>query len=250
MINRKFISLVLFLLLALVVTGCTSSENQSDTTGAITEDVAALQEALESKSAEITSLENDLKSSAEQLAEVINKLKDMETQQSQSSNNLLSSALDVLEALDAKDMNALQALSHPSTPIRFTPYAYVDPNSDLTFAASAFPTLINDPTLYLWGAYDGSGDPMNLTFDAYFDTFVYDEDYLNPHMIGINNVIGQGNSLNNVSSIYSNASFVEFHFTGFDPQYFGMDWTSLILVFEQVAGDWKLVAIVHNQWTI
>lgn len=248
MINRKIISLILFILLALVVTSCTASDNPSNTTD---EDLAALQEALESKSAQITSLENDLKSTSEQLSEVLNKLKDMETQQSQaSSTNLLSSALDVLEALDVKDMNALQALSHPSTPVRFTPYAYVDPSSDLSFAASAFPTLISDPTLYLWGAYDGSGDPMNLTFDAYLDAFVYDEDYLNPHMIGINNVIGQGNSLNNVSSIYSNASFVEFHFTGFDPQYAGMDWTSLILVFEQVAGDWKLIAIVHNQWTI
>lgn len=253
--NRKFISLVLLVFVVFALSACTPTQEPAETTEtevadttADDEKLNALEEELEAKSAEITSLENELESAAEKLEETVTKLEALQSMSS--STNLLSTAIDVLEALDIKDMTALQSLSHPSTPIRFTPYAYVDTSNDLTFSANAFPTLINDPTIYTWGEYDGSGDPMNLTFDAYLDAFVYDEDYLNPHMIGINNVIGQGNSINNVSSVYPNATFVEFHFTGFDPQYGGLDWTSLILVFEQVAGDWKLIAIVHNQWTI
>lgn len=253
--NRKFISLILLLFVVFAISACAPTQDPAETTettvatiAAEEEKLNALEEELDAKTAEITSLENELKSAAETLEETVSKLEALESMSS--STNLLSTAIDVLEALDIKDMSALQSFSHPSTPIRFTPYAYVDISSDLTFSASAFPTLINDPTIYTWGAYDGSGDPMNLTFDAYLDAFVYDEDYLNPHMVGINNIIGQGNSINNVSSVYPSASFVEFHFTGFDPQYGGLDWTSLILVFEQVAGDWKLIAIVHNQWTI
>jgi hypothetical protein len=29
-----------------------------------------------------------------------------------------------------------------------------------------------------------------------------------------------------------------------------MDWQSLRLVFEETAGNWYLVGIVHDQWTI
>jgi hypothetical protein len=43
---------------------------------------------------------------------------------------------------------------------------------------------------------------------------------------------------------------VEYYFPGFEAQYEGMDWKSLRLVFEQHQGSWKLVGIIHNEWTI
>ena len=137
--------------------------------------------------------------------------------------SLLATSLNVLAALEAKDMNALATYTDPSQGIRFSPYAYVDVANDLVFQTSVFPQLINDTTVYTWGSYDGSGEPMSLTFEAYFDDFVYDADYLNPHVIGLNQIIGQGNSLVNLSTEYPNAEFVEFHFTGFDSQYQGID---------------------------
>ena len=63
-------------------------------------------------------------------------------------------------------------------------------------------------------------------------------------------LIGKGNTLNNIAQVYPNGEFVEFHFTGFDTQYEGMDWTSLRLVFEENNGTWFLIGIVHDQWTI
>ena len=69
-------------------------------------------------------------------------------------------------------------------------------------------------------------------------------------MIGNNTAIGSGNIIDNVPTEYPDGEFVEFHFTGFDSQYEGMDWRSLRLVFEEHAGAWHLVGIVHGQWTI
>ena len=62
--------------------------------------------------------------------------------------------------------------------------------------------------------------------------------------------MGQGNTLINSSEIYKDAIIIEYHFSGFDPQYEGMDWRSLRLAFEKVNDIWYLVGIIHDQWTI
>ncbi|MGG6432802.1 FtsB family cell division protein [Anoxybacillus sp. D401a] len=164
------------------------------------------------------------------------------------SSSLLSVALDVVAALKNKDMNALASYVH-SNGVRFSPYGHVDVQNDLQFSASQLSSLLSSTQVYQWGVYDGSGDPIQLTFQDYFDRFVYDVDFANPHMIGNNVVVGTGNMINNIQQVYSNSSFIEFHFTGFDPQYNGMDWRSLRLVFEQENGQWKLVGIIHDEWT-
>ncbi|EMT44909.1 hypothetical protein [Anoxybacillus flavithermus] len=168
--------------------------------------------------------------------------------QKQANPSLLSVALDVVAALKNKDMNALASYVH-SNGLRFSPYGHVDVQNDLQFSASQLSSLLSSTQVYQWGVYDGSGDPIQLTFQDYFDRFVYDVDFANPHMIGNNVVVGTGNMINNIQQVYSNSSFIEFHFTGFDPQYNGMDWRSLRLVFEQENGQWKLVGIIHDEWT-
>lgn len=168
--------------------------------------------------------------------------------QKQANPSLLSVALDVVTALKNKDMNALASYVH-SNGVRFSPYGHVDVQNDLQFSASQLSSLLSSTQVYQWGVYDGSGDPIQLTFQDYFDRFVYDVDFANPHMIGNNVVVGTGNMINNIQQVYSNSSFIEFHFTGFDPQYNGMDWRSLRLVFEQENGQWKLVGIIHDEWT-
>jgi len=102
----------------------------------------------------------------------------------------------------------------------------------------------------VWGAYDGTGDPINLTFEGYYNKFIYDVDFANAKIIGNNTVVGHGNSLINISEVYPGAVFIEYHFPGFDPQYNGMDWRSLRLIFEEKDGAWYIVGIVHDQWTI
>ncbi len=162
---------------------------------------------------------------------------------------LLQRAVQTLAALKAGDMNALAALTHPTRGVRFSPYPYVQ-DSQRVYLPAELPAAAADPALYLWGNYDGTGDPINLSFRQYFDRFVWDQDYLSAPQIGVNVEIGKGNSINNIPDYYPGASYVEFHFPGFNPEYNGMDWVSLRLVFVYEGGDWLLVGIVHGAWTI
>lgn len=223
--RRKYSILLALLVLSLVVAGCTPGN-----TGALQTELANLQAANAALTGEVASLK-------QQLGQL-------------PAASVLHRALVAVDHLKTKDMTALASLVHPSKGVRFTPYSYVDLPDDQVFTAAQLPSLLQSSQTYLWGEYDGSGEPIQLDFSAYYAKFVYDVDFANPHMIGNNVSIGTGNSLNNLSQAYPNRPFVEFHFTGFDPQYGGMDWRSLSLVFEELSGVWYLVGIVHGQWTI
>lgn len=89
-----------------------------------------------------------------------------------------------------------------------------------------------------------------MTFAEYYRKFVYDQDYIHPEQTAVNHRIGQGNTIDNSRQVYPNATLVEYHLSGFDPQYQGMDWKSLRIVLEKDAGQWYVVGIIHDQWTI
>lgn len=230
--------IIAVVIIALVLTSCSPASNSN------------LEEELKAKDDLIKTLEDEKKSLEDEVEALKDRVKELEEQSVQRPQSLLSTALQVVEILKNEDMTALAAYVHPTSGVRFTPYSYVDTASDLTFTQDQVAALMSDNTIRTWGAYDGSGEPIDKTFSDYYDEFVYDEDYLNPHMIGNNVLIGKGNSLDNLTDVYTNGEFVEFHFSGFDPQYEGIDWSSLKLVFEQVSGEWKLVGIIHSQWTI
>ncbi|HEY8347824.1 MAG TPA: hypothetical protein VIL07_11255 [Symbiobacteriaceae bacterium] len=160
-------------------------------------------------------------------------------------------AQEAVRALRDKDMDRLAALVHPQKGVRFSPYGHVraEQDGDRVFTAEQVKTLLQDQTVYLWGYYDGSGEPIEMTFADYYEKFVYDQDFANAPKVAVDHIIGQGNTLINLAEVYPDARFVEYHFPG-TSQYSGMDWKSLRLVFEQVDGKWYLVGIVHDQWTI
>lgn len=155
----------------------------------------------------------------------------------------------VIKALQANDMITLAQTVHPTKGVRFTPYTYIS-DDDLVFSQSTIPTLMSDTTVYHWGIFDGSGLPIDLTFPEYYAKFIYSADFANPEQIAYNAFIGSGNSINNLEEYYPGAEFVEYHFSGFDSQYGGMDWQSLRLVFSHEGGQYFLIGIVHAQWTI
>ena len=191
------------------------------------EKIDGLEKEIEALNAEIVSLKPDKKSES-----IITK-----------SNN-------VLLAIKNKDMEKLSTYVHPDKGLIFTPYAYVDPKKDIVFTANSVKGLLQDNKKYSWGAYDGTGDPIELTFNDYYNKFIYDVDFTNAVIIGNNHRIGQGNSLNNIEQVFPSAVFIEYHFPGFEKQYEGMDWRSLRLVFEKKNDIWYLIAIIHDQWTI
>jgi len=165
-------------------------------------------------------------------------------------------AAEIIMALKNRNLETLSGLVHPDKGVRFSPYAYVrvsagsPEDADLVFSSAHIADFFADPTVYNWGWFDGSGESIDLTFEAYFERFVYDADFARPRAVGYNEVIGRGNSINNIAEVYPNAVTIEYHFEGFDPTFAGFDWRSLRLVLEEKAGAWYLVGIVHDEWTI
>lgn len=156
----------------------------------------------------------------------------------------------VLNALSTKDAKTIAEFTHPTKGIRLTPYTYVSPERDLVFSPEEIKNIFSDQKVYMWGYYDGSGEDINLTPSQYYEKFIYARDYINAEQIGYNEVLSSGNMLENQFVIYDNSIVVEYYFPGFNPDYDGIDWRSLRLVFEPYENDWKLVGIINNQWTI
>lgn len=162
---------------------------------------------------------------------------------------LLSLAFDVVAALKGQDYQALSACAHPDGVV-FTPYSTVDLEANLCFTPSQIAALKGDTTKYIWGISDGKGDPLELTAGEYFARYVYNADYMQAPMLGLDKVLGSGNALENVFEIFPHSRFVEFYFPGIVPEYNGFDWCGLKLVFSQYKDQYKLRAVIHSEWTI
>jgi len=162
---------------------------------------------------------------------------------------LAAPAAAVVNALREKDMQALKPYIHPDKGVRFSPYAFVDLDNDLVFKPKKLGKLMKSKKVYTWGSYDGSGDPIKMTFSQYLNGFVYSRDYAHPEQMAYNTVIHGGNTTNNLREKYPDAAFVEYNFSrGADGNEMG--WSSLRLVFEPKGDQWYLVGIINDQWTI
>jgi hypothetical protein len=134
--------------------------------------------------------------------------------------------------------------------VLFAPYGFIDTAKSKKLTPDDFLESINKNWVLTWGSFDGTGEPIKLSVAAYLKKFVYNADYLNAEAVGFDQIMKQGNSLNNLKTIYPNHHFIDYYFSGFEQKNKGMDWTSLKLVFEKADGQYFLVAIIHDQWTI
>ena len=155
----------------------------------------------------------------------------------------------VINALAEKDLETVAEFVHPQMGVRFSPYTYVEDHHQV-FLPEELPGLFEDDRTYLWGYFDGTGDPIELTFADYYEAFIYSVDFANPESMAVNEELGWSSMINNIADFYPGSSFVEYHFSGFEEDYGGMDWASLRLVFVEENGTWFLVGIVNDQWTI
>ncbi len=121
---------------------------------------------------------------------------------------------------------------------------------DVVFDQTEILNFFEDGDKYFWGYYDGKGHDIILTPAEYYEVFIYTADFANADEVGYNTVLSSGNMLENQFEIYENPIVVEYYFPVFDPEFIGMDWQSLRLVFEEYEEQWYLTGIIHNQWTI
>jgi hypothetical protein len=247
----------LLLIVIVLLTGCSAANLEAEVS-LLESDIDFLEIDIEiekTTNADLKQKNTELEAKVSNLKNKINELESLlvvepEEAPEMTSASLLTTAIDVIELIELQDFMTVSTYVDSTIGLRFSPYSYIDFGSDLWFTPTQVANLMSDPLVYTWGTYDGSGDPITTNFIGYYNEFVYDETYASPHLIGNNILIGTGNMINNINTVYPTASFVEFHFIGFDPTYDGMDWTSIRLIFEYVSGNWKLIGVEHDNWTI
>ena len=155
----------------------------------------------------------------------------------------------ILNAIKERDYGAVASVVHPEYGVIFSPYATVSLSTDRCFTNGQVSGFAEDTKKYIWGVYDGSGEPIEMTPAEYFDQFVFDVDFTKCVNFGIDEILRTGNSLENVEEVFSNARYVDCYMP--DPKGESEpDWNSLRLVFEEYDGCLMLTAVIHNEYTI
>jgi hypothetical protein len=168
----------------------------------------------------------------------------------QSSNqDLLEDAYAVLNAIRDRNYDDLSGWVHPEVGVYFTPYSTVELEVNMHFTPEEVKKFATCTNTYVWGTVDGEGSPISMTPSGYFDRYVYDANYAEAPIIGIDKINRIGNSLENVKDVFPDSKFIEMHFPGTEA-YGGIDWRSLKLVFTGTDKGNKLVAIIHSEWTV
>src|SRR5690606_29494628 len=132
---------------------------------------------------------------------------------------VLEAGTTVVRALKNGDLNTLAAWADPNEGVRFSPYGYVDTESDLIFSRDELKGLMKDPTEHLWRSFPGSDTLIKMPYSEYHETFVYDADFMEDAEIAVNEGIGQGAMIYNVNEVYPKDAydFVDYHIDGVDP---------------------------------
>jgi hypothetical protein len=162
-------------------------------------------------------------------------------------SELVAASYELLGYIRDSDWRALAAIAHPELGVKFSPYATISAQSAKQFTPQAISAFDKDKTTYVWGVYDGSAEPIEMTPAEYFARFVFDRDYTRAPVLGINRVVRSGNALENIAEACPGIRFVDFHL----PSPEGEDgaWRSLRLGFEEYRGSLMLTLILHSERT-
>ncbi len=159
---------------------------------------------------------------------------------------LKEQANQIIEILADQNFEELATYVQEEKGLLYSPYVSVNEN-DLVFKPSEVATFKKDTEEYVWGVEDGSGFPIELTPVEYHEEYVYQADYLNPDEVTFDKTDSRGNMINNIKEFFPESHHVEFYKEGQEE----LDWSSLYVVFEpNEKGEWKLVALVNDEWTI
>ena len=168
-----------------------------------------------------------------------------------SNAELTALAYTALEYISEGNYQALSRITHPEFGVVFSPYATVALSTNKCFQANQIASFGSDSTNYVWGVQEGSGEPIEMTPGDYFAKYILIKDYLNAPVIGINRIVKSGNALENITEVFPEVKFVDFHVPGGDKDSTeDFDWSSLRLGFEEYDGKLWLTVILNSKWTV
>lgn len=165
-------------------------------------------------------------------------------------NRLLTDiALETANDLKAGDYEDLSELVHPDYGLVLSPYATVNLNTNLRFTPAEVADFSEKNEKQTWGLQADGSQPITLTVTDYMSKFVFDRDYTNSPLIGLNYIVRTGNSRENVTESFPGAQFVDLCYPGTAENEY-TDWRILRLVFEPYEDTLRLTAIIHSEATI
>ncbi len=153
----------------------------------------------------------------------------------------------VLKTVKSGDIKRLASMVAPEGVI-LSPDVHIDPEKDVRLKPEDLLKAWEENRAFVWGYEAGSGRPIEMGIREFFKKYLYDRDYLNAPKVATNERLGRGNTKDNVKEVFPDAVFVEFHFPGTEKNG-GMDWSSLRVVMKKYGKDWKVVAVVRDNWT-
>ncbi|WP_158735568.1 hypothetical protein [Alteribacillus sp. YIM 98480] len=173
---------------------------------------------------------------------------DADESANETNSDLVNTAQTVLNMITSQDMNTLASHVHPDKGVLFSPYVNIDEDAQV-FQQEEVEHFFEDNQVYEWGVYDGRGNTIELTPGEYYEEFIYEPGLQDADEIVVDEIKQRGNMKNNIKNVFPEAAVVEYHIESSEDE--GMDWASLNIVLEQDENNtWKLVAIVHDEWTI
>lgn len=165
-----------------------------------------------------------------------------------SNAELTEFAFSILGLIKDGDYSELSKTVHPEFGVVFSPCATVTLTTNKRFSAEQIAGFGSDSGIYIWGVRSSSGEPIEMTAADYFSRYVYDRDYCAASVIGVDHIVRSGNALENLTNVFGDLRFVDFHVPGGDGAD-GLSWSSLRLGFEEFEGMLWLSVVVHSEWT-
>lgn len=155
---------------------------------------------------------------------------------------------ELLQAIKVGYYDVFANYIHPQKGVRFSMYAFINKNEDKHFTKADFEKYQHAQTIFTWGSRDGSGEIYKATLRKYLSDWVFKKDFTKSEY-SFNQLLGKGNSLNNLKEMYPNTNFTENYIPGSEKTG-GMDWNALRFVFEEFEGKYYVVAVINDEWTI
>jgi hypothetical protein len=86
---------------------------------------------------------------------------------------------EIVQLLKEKNYRKFTDFIHPEKGVRFSMYAFVNPDEDKVFSRTEFIKYLPTKIIFTWGAMDGSGDLYKATLNNYLSQWVYSKDFAN-----------------------------------------------------------------------
>jgi hypothetical protein len=161
-------------------------------------------------------------------------------------------AAEASAALSARDMRRLAAVVGVGQQVAFTPFAYAR-SADVALRAEELEDELRQGHVRDWGTLGESDDPLRLSFTDYLARYAWDAAYagLGPRPPGSATFDAASNEvrelLGAIRALHPGAEITEYHKPPSAPG--AMDWRVLRVVCAPAGGGYRLVRIVHSEWT-